>query len=45
MTIKNCKAKVQYGLPTEHERAPKVLDEITPILKGGDLEKKVKNKK
>lgn len=29
-------------LPTEHERAPKVSTEITPTLKGGDMEQKIR---
>ncbi|WJW79688.1 hypothetical protein [Bartonella sp. TP] len=38
--------KDQHGnkkLPTEHERAPKVSAEITPTLKGGHMERKIKD--
>ncbi|MHC5308306.1 hypothetical protein [Bartonella sp. LJL80] len=32
-------------LPTEHERATETAKEVTPPLKGGKLEKEVKNQK
>lgn len=39
MCKKNC------NLSNEHERAPNIRHEVTPVLKGGNLEKKIKNKK
>ncbi|EJF90320.1 hypothetical protein MEG_01163 [Bartonella tamiae Th307] len=32
-------------MPTEHERATETVKEVTPPLKGGKLEKKVKTEK
>lgn len=34
--------KRKNKFPVRHERAPEVGDEVTPVLKGGRLEKEVK---
>lgn len=43
MTTNKCKSCKK--LSTNHERAPKVSHDITPILQGGAMEEKIKAKK
>lgn len=43
MCNNNC--KICKKLPIQHERAPKVSPDVTPILKGGAMEQKIKSKK
>ncbi|EJF88465.1 hypothetical protein ME1_00636 [Bartonella vinsonii subsp. arupensis OK-94-513] len=34
--------KISRKMPTEHERVSETSREVTPVLKGGELEKKVR---
>ncbi len=37
--------KISRKMPTEHERVSETSTEVTPVLKGGELEKKVRRNK
>ncbi|EJF74854.1 hypothetical protein ME7_01225 [Bartonella birtlesii LL-WM9] len=37
--------KIYRKMPTEHERVSETSTEVTPVLQGGELEKKVRKNK